>query len=164
MNGAEVVCRASYPHPHTGNEFFEVQNRARALDNNFYIVAPNLGTYYLEQDSTLPVDTFGGRSMVVDYKGRIVGQHLYGAGSSYVAGTVDIQALRDFRARAQWDNWLKDLRTELYQLVYERPIYPRNLYLERPPYTHDEFRRQVLEAQVRKLHELDIWAKLAEQA
>jgi predicted amidohydrolase len=164
MNGAEVVYRASYPHPHTGNEFFEVQNRARALDNNFYIVAPNLGTYFLEQDSTLPVDTFGGRSMVVDYKGRVVGQHLYGAGSSYVAGTVDIQALRDFRARAQWDNWLKDLRTELYQLVYERPIYPRNLYLERPPYTHDEFRRQVLEAQVRKLHELGIWAKPAEQA
>ena len=95
MNGAEVVYRASYPHPHTGNEFFEIQNRARALDNNFYIVAPNLATYYLEQDGDLPIDTFGGRSMIVDYKGRIVGQHLYGAGSSYVAGTVDIDALRD---------------------------------------------------------------------
>jgi hypothetical protein len=61
MNGAEVVYRASYPHPHTGNEFFEIQNRARALDNNFYVVAPNLATYYLEQDSDLPIDTFGGR-------------------------------------------------------------------------------------------------------
>ena len=40
MNGAEVVYRASYPHPHTGNEFFEIQSRARALDNNFYVVAP----------------------------------------------------------------------------------------------------------------------------
>ncbi len=161
MNGAEVVYRASYPHPHTGNEFFEVQNRARALDNNFYVVAPNLGTYYLEQDSELPVDTFGGRSMVVDYKGRVVGQHQYGAGASYVAGTVDIQALRDFRARAQWDNWLKDLRTEQYQLVYEQPIYPRNLYLDRPPYSHDEFRREVIEKQVRKLHELGIWVEPA---
>src|SRR5271166_1762513 len=37
-NGAEVVYRASYPHPHTGNEFFEIQNRARALDNNFYVL------------------------------------------------------------------------------------------------------------------------------
>ena len=45
MNGAEVVYRASYQHPHTGNEFFEIQNRARALDNNFYVVAPNMGTY-----------------------------------------------------------------------------------------------------------------------
>ncbi|HEX9342009.1 MAG TPA: nitrilase-related carbon-nitrogen hydrolase [Actinomycetota bacterium] len=161
MNGAEVVYRASYPHPHTGNEFFEIQNRARALDNNFYVVAPNLGTYYLEQDSAVPVDTFGGRSMVVDYKGRVVGQHAYGAGASYVAGTIDIQALRDFRARAQWDNWLKDLRTEQYQLIYEQPIYPKNLYLDRAPYTHAEFRREVIDKQVEKLHQLGIWAKPA---
>src|SRR5512132_3067512 len=139
LNGAEVVYRASYPHPHTGNEFFEIQNRARALDNNFYILAPNLATYYLEQDSDLPIDTFGGQSMIVDYKGRIVGKHLYGAGSSYMAGTVDIDALRKFRAHAQWDNWMKDLRTELFQLVYEESIYPKNLYLNRAPYTHAEF-------------------------
>ncbi|HZD02144.1 MAG TPA: nitrilase-related carbon-nitrogen hydrolase [Actinomycetes bacterium] len=161
MNGAEVVYRASYPHPHTGNEFFEIQNRARALDNNLYVVAPNLATYYLEQDSELPVDTFGGRSMIVDYKGRVVGRHLYGSGSSYVAGTVDVQALRNFRARAQWDNWLKDLRTEQYQLIYERPIYPKNLYLDHPPYKHEEFRREVIDKQVKKIHELGIWAEPA---
>ena len=125
MNGAEVVYRASYPHPHTGNEFFEIQSRARALDNNFYVVAPNLA-HLLPARSTprTPIDTFGGRSMVVDYKGRIVGQHLYGAGSSYVAGTIDIDALRHFRTHAQWDNWTKDLRTELYQLVYARADLP----------------------------------------
>src|SRR5262247_1236705 len=32
LNGAEVVYRASYPHPATGNEMFEIQSRARALD------------------------------------------------------------------------------------------------------------------------------------
>jgi predicted amidohydrolase len=158
MNGAEVVYRASYPHPHTGNEFFEIQNRARALDNNLYVLAPNLATYYLEQDSELPVDTFGGSSMIVDYKGRVVGRHSYGAGSSYVAGTVDIQALRHFRASAQWDNWLKDLRTEQYQLIYERPIYPKNLYLDRSPYKHEEFRREVILERVKSMHEQGIWA------
>ena len=40
MNGAEVVYRASYPHPATGNDMFEIQSRARALDNNMYLVAP----------------------------------------------------------------------------------------------------------------------------
>jgi len=158
INGAEVTYRASYPHPHTGNDYFEIQNRARALDNNFYVVAPNLATYYLEQDSDVPIDTFGGRSMIVDYKGRIVGKHLYGAGSSYVAGTVDIEALRDHRARAQWGNWTKDLRTEQYRLIYDRPIYPKNLYLDRAPYRHEEFRREVIEKQVKKMHELGIWA------
>src|SRR6266700_3726547 len=159
MNGAEVVYRASYPHPHTGNDFFEIQNRARALDNNFYVLAPNLATYYLEQDSDLPIDTFGGQSMIVDYKGRIVGKHLYGAGSSDVAGTIDIDALRKFRAQAQWDNWIKDLRTELFQLVYEQPIYPKNLYLERAPFTHAEFRSQVIDSQIALMHERGIWAR-----
>jgi hypothetical protein len=99
--------------------------------------------------------------MIVDYRGRVVGRHDYGAGSSYLAGTVDIQALRDFRARAQWDNWLKDLRTEQYQLIYERPIYPRNLYLDRPPYGHEEFRREVISKQIGKLHEMGVWAQPA---
>ena len=109
MNGAEVVYRASYPHPHTGNEFFEIQNRARALDNNFYVLAPHMATYYLDASADLPIDTFGGRSIIVDYKGRVVGRHDYGAGSSYVAGTIDIEALRDHRTRAHWDNWMKGL-------------------------------------------------------
>jgi len=127
------------------------------LPNNFYVVAPNLATYYLEQDSDLPIDTFGGRSMIVDYKGRVVGQHLYGAGSSYVAGTIDIDAMRDFRTRAQWDNWMKDLRTEMYQLLYEQPIYPKNLYLERAPMTHAEFRTQVIDAQIELMKARGIW-------
>ena len=37
MNGAEVVYRASYPHPAIGNELFEIQSRARALDDNVYL-------------------------------------------------------------------------------------------------------------------------------
>ena len=94
MNGAEVVYRASYPHPATGNEMFEIQSRARALDNNMYLVAPNMGTYYLFPEETTPIDTFGGRSFVIDYKGRIVGRQDYGAGSTYVAGVIDIEALR----------------------------------------------------------------------
>ena len=133
MNGAEVVYRGPYPHPHVGNGLFEIQNRARALDNNMYVIACNVGTYYLDADSDTPIDTFGGGSVVIDYKGQIVGQHDYSAGSSYVAGTIDIEALRDFRARALWDNWMKDLTTEQYQLIYEQPIYPKNLYLDRAP-------------------------------
>jgi predicted amidohydrolase len=159
MNGAEVVYRAAYPHPHTGNEFFEIQNRARALDNNFFVVAPNMGTYFLDADSDLPIDTFGGQSMVVDYRGRIVGQHRYGAGSSYVAGTIDVDALRDFRTRAQWDNWLKDLRTEVYQLIYEQPVYPKNLYLDRAPMKHAEFREKVIDRQIELLVERNIWKR-----
>ena len=159
MNGAEVLYRASYPHPHTGNEFFEIQNRARALDNNVYVVAPNMGTYWLDAAADSPIDTFGGRSMIVDYKGRVVGQQSYGAGATFVAGTVDIDALRHFRTHAQWDNWLKDLRTELYQVIYDEPVYPKNLYAGRAPYTHEEFRREVIDRQIERMVERDIWRR-----
>jgi beta-ureidopropionase len=159
LNGCEVVYRASYPHPATGNDLFEIQSRARALDNNMYLIAPNMGTYYLHAEDSTAIDTFGGRSFVINYKGAIVGRQDYGAGSTYVAGVVDIEALRDHRARAQWDNWLKDVRTELYQLLYEQPIYPKNLYLDRAPMKHAEYREKVIEPQIQLMHERGIWAK-----
>ena len=70
MNGAEIVYRGPYPHPHVGNGLFEIQNRARALDNNMYLIACNVGTYYLDAESDVPIDTFGGGSAVIDHRGR----------------------------------------------------------------------------------------------
>jgi predicted amidohydrolase len=137
----------------------EIQNRARALDNNMYLIACNVGTYYLHTDSDVPIDTFGGGSAVIDYRGQIVGRHDYSGGSSWVAGTIDVDALRRFRANAQWDNWIKDLTTEQYQLIYEQPVYPKNLYLDRAPYTHEEYRREVTAKQVELMQQRDIWVR-----
>lgn len=159
LNGAEIVYRGSYPHPATGNEFFEIQSRARALDNNFYVVAPNMGTYFLDPASDTPIDTFGGRSFVIDYRGSIVGRQEYGGVSTYVAGVIDVEALRYHRERAQWDNWVKDLRTELYQLLYQEPIYPKNLYAERAPMKHDQYRREVIDRQIALMLRRGIWKK-----
>jgi predicted amidohydrolase len=159
MNGAEVVYRGPYPHPHVGNGLFEIQNRARALDNNMYLIACNVGTYYLHSDSDVAIDTFGGGSAVIDYRGQIVGRHDYSGGSSWVAGTIDVEALRRFRANAQWDNWIKDLTTEQYQLIYDKPIYPKNMYLDRAPYQHDEYRREVTDRQIELMHQRDIWVR-----
>lgn len=159
LNGAEVVYRGSYPHPATGNELFEIQSRARALDNNMYVVAPNMGSYYIDANSDIPIDTFGGRSFIIDYLGRIVGRQDYGGVSTYVAGVIDIEAMRYHRDNAQWDNWLKDLRTELYQLLYREAIYPKNLYLTREPMKHQEYRREVIDKQIALMHQRGIWKK-----
>ena len=77
--------------------------------------------------------------------------------SAWVAGPIDIQALRHHRSSAQWDNWLKDVRTELYRIVYEQPIYPKNLYVDRPPYNHSDYRQEVNRRQVALLHERGVW-------
>ena len=159
MNGCEVVYRGAIPHPAAANDYFEIQNRARALDNNLFVIAPNLGTYYLDQDSTTPIDTFGGASMIVNYRGQIVGKQTYSGVSTWVSGPVDIAALRHHRASSQWTNWMKDLKTELYRQVYAGEIYPRNLYLERAPMKHAEFREAVIERQIALLQERGIWKK-----
>jgi hypothetical protein len=124
-----------------------------------YIIAPNLGSYYLYQDSDLPIDTFGGRSFIINHRGQIVGKQEYGGTSTYVAGIVDIEALRYHRDSAQWDNWMKDLRTELYQILYKEPIYPKNLYLGRAPMKHQEYRKAVIEKQIALMHQRGIWKK-----
>jgi hypothetical protein len=76
-----------------------------------------------------------------------------------VAGTIDVEALRRFRAAAQWDNWIKDLTTEQYQLIYEQPVFPKNLYLDRSPYTHEEYHREVTAKQVELMYERGIWTR-----
>ena len=65
-----------------------------------YVVAHKMGTYYIFPEEATPIDTFGGRSFVIDYKGRIVGRQDYGAGSTYVGGRHRHRGLRDHRARA----------------------------------------------------------------
>src|SRR5438093_10314111 len=94
LNGAEVVYRASLPGPFTQNDIFEISNRARALENNMYIIARNIGGYYLYPDSETPIDAGSGQSMIADYRGQIVGKQRDTNGSTFVAGVVNIEALR----------------------------------------------------------------------
>ena len=51
--------------------------------------------------------------------------------------------------------------TEVYQLIYERPIYPKNLYQDRAFFKHAEFRTQVIEAQIQRLVDLGIYKRLS---
>lgn len=159
LNGCEVVYRASIPHPAASNDYFEIQNRARALDNNMYVLAPNMGTYYLTQDSQTPIDTFGGGSMIVNYRGQIVGRQSYGGVSTFVSGPVDIAALRHHRNNSRWTNWMKDLKTEMFRIIYEQAIYPANLYMERAPMKHAEYAEEVTRRQIALMQERGIFSK-----
>ena len=101
--------------------------------------------------------------MIVNHRGQIVGKQFDTNGSTFVSGVVDIEALRHHRASAQISSWAKDIRTELAQIVYERPIYPKNLYLDRTPPHHDEYRREILRKQVDLMHDRDVWRRPSSQ-
>ena len=134
MNVAQITWRTQYPEPWMGNGIAEIQNRAHAVFNNCYVLSPNIGA----------IDFPGGghqmscgRSQIIDYRGNVVSQYL-GGGETLVSALLDIDGLRDFRVRAQWQNLIKDMRVEEYKTIYDAAmarggIYPRNLCMEEPP-------------------------------
>jgi beta-ureidopropionase len=140
FGGAEVVYRPSeaVPMTQTGEPggTWMLQNRAHAHFNSLYVVAPNVGPVYVHPRMEHPYDIGGGNSHIVDYQGSVIGHTVSGA-NSFVAGIVDIEALRQFRVMNLNSNWMKDLRTELFQRMYERPVHPPNLWLEQDPLQHD---------------------------
>jgi len=140
VNGAELIYRCSYAEPWVGRGAWEIQNRARALDNTCYVVAPNIGPCQLMPGEMAPVDVSGGQSMVINYKGEILGQH-EACTQSYTSGIIDIGALREFRKTAGIGAWLKELKSEVYARIYQEPVYPKNFYADSPDRLHADRHR-----------------------
>jgi predicted amidohydrolase len=135
MNGAEILYRASLPEPWVSREIFEVQNRARAMDNTAYMVAPNTGSLIMpgapgEAPTTIG-GALGGRSSIFGYKGEILASSSV-VDDCYISAEVNIEALRHFRETARFQNWIPYIRTEIYQKLYDTPLWPKN----KPPMQH----------------------------
>jgi len=132
MNGAEIIIRPTLIEPAVMNGMWEVQNRAHAIFNNVFVVAPNLGPE-IRPDGSIQ-DLFGGCSMIVNNSGHIIAEQKgWTSGDSFVTAVIDMEALRKARIANGIFNQFKDLRTEQYRAIYDRPIYPKNQYLDEPP-------------------------------
>jgi len=138
MNGAEILYRPSSAENKVSLGIWEVQNRARAIDNNCYVVAPNTGYIFLDDDQTQGFMT-GGRSMIVDYRGQVL--HInYQTGDAFVGGPICIDALRQHRTQATHLNWIPHLKSEVLQLIYRKAIWPKNLAVKEAPKRRDAMR------------------------
>jgi predicted amidohydrolase len=127
LNGAEILYRGSLPEPWVSRDIWDIQNRARAVDNTAYVIAPNTGALIMPGNPpTVIGGALGGRSMIVGYKGEILGQSSV-VDDCYVASEINIDALRHYRQTARFQNWLPYLRTEIYQGIYQQGIWPKNL-------------------------------------
>ncbi len=126
MNGAEIIYMPTYHEPFVGNGMYEVLTRARAAENTCYVISPNSGAYKFP-DFDAPFDICGGVNLIVDYKGVVIGRHQT-TDDCFAGATIDIEGLRHYRAHNLGiGNFLKDLRVEQFRVIYETPIYPRNL-------------------------------------
>jgi predicted amidohydrolase len=151
LNGAEIIWRTQYPEPWMGNGVAEVQNRSHAIFNTCYVMAPNIGGIYFPGGVH---KMSNGKSQIIDYRGNVISEYLSG-GESLVSAVFDIDGLRDFRVRAQWQNLAKDLRVEEYKTIYDAAmarggIYPKNLCMEKPPFTETE-QLELVKHQINKM-------------
>lgn len=89
LAGAEILTVPSAFIPHTGKDHWEVLLRARAIENQAYVVAPaQYGRHSPKRQSY-------GRSMIVDPWGLILAQAPDGVG--VITAEVDLERLRTVR-------------------------------------------------------------------
>jgi predicted amidohydrolase len=135
VNGAEIFYRASLPEPWVSREMFEIQNRARALDNTAYMLAPNTGALIMPAPAgEMPTSiggALGGRSSIYSYKGEILANSTV-VDDCYVSAQINVEELRYYRERARFQNWLPYMKSEIYRKIYDEPVWPKNL----PPLQH----------------------------
>jgi predicted amidohydrolase len=156
FNGAEVVYRPSEAMPMTGSGYpgggsWMVQNRGHAEFNSVYMLCPNVGPVYVHPNIQHPFDVGGGNSHIVNYRGEII-SYQASSNNTMVGAIIDVEALRQFRSMNLNSNWIKDLRMELFKRMYEKPIHPKNLWLEEEPKHHAEV-DEIYRSNIRKLQE-----------
>jgi len=126
LQGCEVMLRSSgMAEPDGGppQNLWEVSNRAHAAFNTMYVVACAPGNLYVNGN---PTNSYPGHSMVIDFHGAII-QHADYPGETVTAAQISLQAVRSRRMDPR-QNWITQLRTEAYKEMYDKPIYPINLY------------------------------------
>lgn len=131
IQGCEVMIRSSgmgEPDGSPPQQAWEVTNRAAALYNMMYVVACAPGDLFVKGN---PLNAWPGQSMVVDFHGALL-QHVPYPGETITGAQINIEAVRKRRTDPR-HNWLTQLRTELYKEMYNKPIYPINLFSKRLP-------------------------------
>src|SRR5690606_13797859 len=111
------------PHGSPPQALWEVTNRAHAASNMMYVVACAPGNLMVRGN---PANSYPGGSMVVDFHGALL-QHVPYPGETVTCAQVNIEALRRRRMDPR-QNWLTQVRSEAFQHMYDKPIYPINLY------------------------------------
>ncbi|HNU73147.1 MAG TPA: nitrilase-related carbon-nitrogen hydrolase [Thermodesulfobacteriota bacterium] len=131
LMGAEVIIKMAWAEPLIMDGYWEVMNRARALDNLCYIIASNFGPYYTHPDVDAPYTLAGGHTMIVDYRGNIVRKADHG-NEAFVPGEINLKGLRKYRLEGGIAVMMAQMRSSLWKQIYEQwPEYPKNLYLKK---------------------------------
>jgi len=141
LNGAEVLIRpTAYFEPFASEptDWWTVLNRARAIENMCYVIAPDRGTIV---GPGMPKEWSSGRSQIIDFEGRVLALNQT-TGESVIGTIINIEYLRQRRKKELLNNHLAHLRTEAYYEIYRKTkCCPDDQWAERPPANFDDLRR-----------------------
>lgn len=159
LNGCEVLIRMNaYPEPLVSNplNYWEEQNRTRAWENLMYVVAPNIGLF--EADEPCPQTMCPGHSMIVNYDGSVLAEIAY-PGEGVTSALLSLSILRKRRKELS-RNFLVQLKTEVYKLIYEKPIHPINMCSEEPYQNAEDYlERGALQLTIEEFFKKGIYTK-----
>ncbi len=125
LNGAELLL---YPIStfEPAHQDYHTICKCRALENNAYLVSPNLGhTFSRERPEAV-----AGNSIIVDFKGRPLIASA-SSGEATISAVIDIEALRYYR-ESDAMSFLAWMRTEAYLPSYSKVMHPANIFLKKP--------------------------------
>ena len=126
-NGVEVLCHPTALQEIEGVsepwDFWRFTRRTRAHDNMCYLLGSNWGKVNYDY---YPRSFCPGHSLIIDYTGMILREAPYPE-EQVIASRIDIEALREHRARINHNCWV-DIRTEGFRQIYDQPIYPPNQF------------------------------------
>ena len=120
FNGAEILVQCSaYMDPYgiEPTDYWTLTSRLRAMENLAYGVNCQQGSGVAE----IPPFTWSGRSMIMDYEGRVLVQG--DRGEQLIGTTLNIEALRHHRKTIMRHNLPAMLRTEAYSYL-SKNVYP----------------------------------------
>lgn len=157
LQGAEILIRpTAFPAPLVSPpmDTWELENRMRAYENLAYVIAPTTGGVITEE---LPGSYFPGDSMIVDFEGVVVARAPY-PGETIVSAVIHLEDLRRRRQHTT-RNFLTQIRSELFQELYQKPIYPRNKFLKNPLLERKNLGQRGSEGVIKDFSEKEIYVK-----
>ena len=125
LNGVEIILFpiSTYEPPH---QDYHLICRCRALENNAYLISPNLGQTFSKERP----EAVAGNSIIVDYNGRIL-IATGSTGETTISAMLDIEALRCYRELGL-RSFLPRMRTEAYLPFYKKVMHPANQFQKNP--------------------------------
>lgn len=154
MNGAEIIYRGGEIELHRRLGYCEVMNRAHAVNNSCYVIAPANGAKYLHVSADNPSMTgsANGGAMIINYRGQIMCE-VINTNVSYAASMINIQELREYRSQSAFFT-LPYTTPELWARVYAAAAakfpFPKNSHLKQPTPSHPE-RKKAFRALVERI-------------